>query len=42
MKYKGFMMSMLILTTLIGYLLFVSINKNIDNNKSKIKLENTK
>ncbi len=39
MKYKGFMISILILTALIGYVLFVSINKNIDESDSNIKLE---
>lgn len=39
MKYKGFMMSILILTALVGYVLFVSVNKNIDDNDSDVKLE---
>ena len=39
MKYKGFMMSILILTALVGYVLFVSVNKNIDDNNSIVKLE---
>ena len=39
MKYKGFMMSILILTALVGYVLFVSVNKNIDDNNSNVKLE---
>lgn len=39
MKYKGFMMSILILTALIGCILFVSINRNINNNQVKMRLE---
>lgn len=39
MEYKGFMISILILTALIGYILFVSINKNIGERSLNIKLE---